>query len=375
MKTFSTVANLTASSLKAGVYIETYGSIAPGDTGAARYYTEPAGTYTPVAGDVTVANGTIARRIYLLSSLVSATPPGTPVNAVQFNLASAFTGSSSFLFDPTANAGAGDLQLGLNTTLSLGATQELLLSYNGASGLITNTIGDLLLSSSEVTASTRVQLATDTSATSFIVENASADPTLFVSGNGQVGVGTVTPDGSAIFQVNSITQGSIPNPRMTNTEKLAISTPTSSLSVYNSDTNVPEFWNGAEWKIGSGVAILSFGADSVSTTTTTRFLYPWYSNASAPTSTVSVPVPYSGTISKMFINWNGAGNGNNVVFTLLKNGVPTAIQISLASTAGSGSDLVNIESVVAGDVLSLRVTKAIDIGISPTDIAVTMILS
>jgi len=58
--------------------------------------------------------------------------------------------------------------------------------------------------------------------------------------------GGVTNDASAMFQLESTTKGFLP-PRMTTTERDAISTPAAGLMVYNTDTNTAECWNGSAW--------------------------------------------------------------------------------------------------------------------------------
>jgi len=55
-----------------------------------------------------------------------------------------------------------------------------------------------------------------------------------------------TQDASAAFQVNSTARGFLP-PRMTTTERDAISTPAAGLMVYNTTTNKAQCYNGSTW--------------------------------------------------------------------------------------------------------------------------------
>ena len=55
-----------------------------------------------------------------------------------------------------------------------------------------------------------------------------------------------TADASAKLQVDSTTKGFLP-PRMTTTERDAITSPAAGLMVYNTDTNTAECWNGSAW--------------------------------------------------------------------------------------------------------------------------------
>ena len=59
--------------------------------------------------------------------------------------------------------------------------------------------------------------------------------------------GDTTPDASAAFQVNSTERGFLP-PRMTTTERDAISTPAAGLMVYNTTTNKAQCYNGTAWQ-------------------------------------------------------------------------------------------------------------------------------
>jgi len=62
----------------------------------------------------------------------------------------------------------------------------------------------------------------------------------------QVSVGTTSPNASAKFQVDSTTSGFLP-PRMTTTQKNAISSPAAGLVVYDSTTNKLCCYNGSTW--------------------------------------------------------------------------------------------------------------------------------
>lgn len=117
---------------------------------------------------------------------------------------------------------------------------------------------------------------------------------------------------------------------------------------------------------------LLWGADNVTASTTTRYLYPGFDDSTAQTSTVQIRVPRAGTIRKLRARHEtGAGNGNAIVYTLRKNGVATALTASLASTANDASDLTNSATVAAGDLIDIEVTKAVAVGTSPSDITVT----
>jgi len=64
---------------------------------------------------------------------------------------------------------------------------------------------------------------------------------------GKIGVGTSSVHASAKFQIDSVTSGFL-QPRMTTTERDAISNPATGLQVYNTDNARPEYFDGSIWK-------------------------------------------------------------------------------------------------------------------------------
>ena len=67
--------------------------------------------------------------------------------------------------------------------------------------------------------------------------------------NGNVGIGTTTPDASAIVEVNSSSKGFLP-PRMTAAQRVAIASPVAGLLVYQTDGSLGLYhYNGSAWSI------------------------------------------------------------------------------------------------------------------------------
>lgn len=62
----------------------------------------------------------------------------------------------------------------------------------------------------------------------------------------QVGIGTSTPAASAQLDVSSISKGFLP-PRMSTTQRNAIASPASGLTIYNTTTKGFECYNGTSW--------------------------------------------------------------------------------------------------------------------------------
>jgi hypothetical protein len=62
----------------------------------------------------------------------------------------------------------------------------------------------------------------------------------------QVGIGTSTPDNSAMLEVASNSKGFL-LPRMTSTQRIAITAPQAGLQVYDNQTNTIWYFNGSYW--------------------------------------------------------------------------------------------------------------------------------
>jgi hypothetical protein len=116
-----------------------------------------------------------------------------------------------------------------------------------------------------------------------------------------------------------------------------------------------------------------FGAGSVGSSTTTRYLFPAYSDSIAQTSVVQFRSSRAGTMKNMRVRHNkAAGNGNSIVYTVRINGTPSSLSVSMASTANDGSDLVNTAAVAAGDLVDVEITKASAVGQAPSDVAASV---
>jgi hypothetical protein len=67
-----------------------------------------------------------------------------------------------------------------------------------------------------------------------------------IKGNGNVGIGTNAPNANAILDVTSTTKAFMP-PRMTTTQRDAVSAPTEGMIIWNSTTHVLNCYNGSAW--------------------------------------------------------------------------------------------------------------------------------
>lgn len=103
------------------------------------------------------------------------------------------------------------------------------------------------------------------------------------------------------------------------------------------------------------------GSASGAAVAASRFLQPAGLNTvNAATAAIghAYPVSFAGTVSRLFIIGDAVAVGSNVV-TVYKNGVATALTVTLGAGLATGSDLVNTFTVVAGDYLHLG-TGALD---------------
>ena len=122
-----------------------------------------------------------------------------------------------------------------------------------------------------------------------------------------------------------------------------------------------------------GSALVSFGNNTIGTTADTRFLDPWWDDSTGTTTRIQYVVPRPGTFSNLAVLHNTPnGNGNPIVYSLERNGAPTALSVSMPSTDSVGTDDVNMIAVLKGDLISMSAVKALSIGSSPSDIMATL---
>ena len=100
---------------------------------------------------------------------------------------------------------------------------------------------------------------TGTTALSFAAGGSNQNVSILPSGTGSVGIGTNSPNSSAILDASSTTKGFLP-PRMTYAQKIAIASPPQGLMIYctNCGTNgEPEYFNGVAWVNMAGGTVAS----------------------------------------------------------------------------------------------------------------------
>ena len=135
--------------------------------------------------------------------------------------------------------------------------------------------------------------------------------------NAQVGIGTTTPDNSAMLEIKSSNKG-ILIPRLTSVQRTAISAPAKGLMVFDNDSTCFYYYDGSAWKplktetsytAGTGIGIT--GGNVVNAQTTTAL---WNANK-LQGKTISTTAPTAGQTLK----WNGTswtpGNDSTVSYS------------------------------------------------------------
>ncbi|NBX51833.1 hypothetical protein EBT25_18305, partial [bacterium] len=74
---------------------------------------------------------------------------------------------------------------------------------------------------------------------------------LSITNDGNIGMGTISPNASALLDMTSTTQGLLP-PRMTTTQKNAIASPAAGLEMYDSTAKSPAYYDGTNWGYTGG---------------------------------------------------------------------------------------------------------------------------
>jgi hypothetical protein len=91
------------------------------------------------------------------------------------------------------------------------------------------------------------------------------------------------------------------------------------------------------------------------------------------TDTRRLRVTRAGTLKNMFVMQNGPStSANNVVYTLLVNGVATALTVTIAGNVATGSDTTHTVAVAQGDQLTIQITKAVAVSPAITNVLVTV---
>ncbi len=133
--------------------------------------------------------------------------------------------------------------------------------------------------------------------------------TLTLSVYGQIGIGTSAPASSAQLDISSTSSGVL-FPRMTNTQMLAISSPSAGLQVYNTSANCLYVYNGAQWlsALNSFKTYANAGVNVQFDNLIVQM--PSSGNRSITLRTVSGSMSISGTSTNLYISTSAGTSGS-----------------------------------------------------------------
>jgi hypothetical protein len=173
--------------------------------------------------------------------------------------------TDSGFVNTTAQTFAGDKTLSGNTsiggtlgvtgattlsTLASGASTDSIVTVVGSTGLLKKrSLTDVLAAVTGWSTSGNSISGTNfigaTSNNSFRIRTNNIER-MVVDSNGVAGIGITAPNTSSILDITSTTKGLL-IPRMTTTQRNAISTPATGLEIYNTTTNAFNHYNGSAW--------------------------------------------------------------------------------------------------------------------------------
>lgn len=124
-------------------------------------------------------------------------------------------------------------------------------------------------------------------------------------------------------------------------------------------------------------SILTWGATSLNTNDL-NFLFPGYSNSAAFNGSfapdgAAYRAPAAGTLDRLYIRQNlpAIGSPGSILYSLLVNGVLTAVSQTVPVNVADGSNLFASQTIAAGDLITVR-ADATGIFATPTRIVVSM---
>ena len=88
----------------------------------------------------------------------------------------------------------------------------------------------------------------------------------------------------------------------------------------------------------------------------------WTDGDPSTVSNLDAPVPFSGTARNLYARHNTAdGSGSPITYTLLVNGVASALAVSVPTGAiGQASNTTDLVAINAGDIVAMRITSLVN---------------
>ncbi len=154
-----------------------------------------------------------------------------------------------------------------------------------------------------------------------------------------VGIGTASPDPSALLEIKSATKGMLP-PRMTFSQVQAIANPAEGLLAYDSTTHVLRMYNGSEWvALSQKKGTLSDAPGQFVngiTSAGTGLIYPEGMDL-GPDNSIYITGYFTGSVSIAGQSVNSLGSSDIFFLKILPNGTLGWLR----SIGGTGSDEAN----------------------------------
>jgi uncharacterized protein (TIGR02145 family) len=178
-----------------------------------------------------------------------------------------------------------------------------------------------------------------------------------IKSNGSVGIGTTSPNPSALTEMSSTTQGFLP-PRMNSAQRDAIINPAIGLVIFNTTTNCLNFYIGNFWNETCGTTIIPVGSITTLSCETATTIGTLIQGTAA--SGVSSSVPYTGGIA-------GSHSGQTIIST----GVTGLTATVAAGTFATGSG--TLEYTISGTPISSGTASfALSIGGQTCTLSITV---
>ena len=193
---------------------------------------------------------------------------------------------------------------------------------------------------------------------------------------GAVGINTPNPDPTSILDITSSTKGVL-FPALTTAQENAIAAPAVGLTVYNTDLNVHQFWNGTCWvNVGQTVCSFAYSTNYVTPSHTSDCLL--VSNFSSVSDTINVSL-ISGTASPVILSAVGVPAG--VIVSFSKNyilptngGVQSIMTFTALPSAGAGTYNITVLATSGSTVQTLNYTLVVfgfNLTVTPPDTTVS----
>jgi pectate lyase-like protein len=161
----------------------------------------------------------------------------------------------------------------------------------------------------------------------------------------------------------------------------AVAAPIGSIALNNVTQNNIFFYKDAAsgvsggntgWQRYAGVDV-TMGTAASSTNTAARFLAPGGQDLATETTVeLQWTAPRVGTIRNLRVNCTAGVGSLNVTYTVRKNGVNTTLTTTFNNTLTASSDTTHSFTVVAGDLISIQITKVSAPATPQTNIAATV---